>query len=72
MVGDNHLFLIKRGNINSTKQLPIWKFTGVGLELLPLIQKPLDEQYLEKVGKFFLFQKGDPAIRKITKRLPNN
>jgi len=66
---DDYLLVVKRGEIKSEVDLTIWKFTGIGKELLPLIQKPFDEQYLETVGKFFVTQKGDPAIAKITERM---
>jgi hypothetical protein len=48
--------------------MPIWKFTGIGQELLPLIQKPFDEQYFESIGRFFLAQKAESLIAKITER----
>jgi hypothetical protein len=71
LFGDDYLLIIKRGEIKSEIQLPIWKFTGIGQELLPLIQKPLDMEYLESIGKFFLTRKGKPEIGKITDRLPD-
>ena len=72
LFGDDHLLLVKRGEIKSAIRMPIWKFTGIGLELLPLIQKPFDEHYFESIGKFMLSQKGEPAICKITQRHPDN
>ena len=69
--GDDHLLLTKRGDIKAVINFPIWKFTGIGFELLPLIQKPFDEQYFENIGKYFLSHKLEPAICKITERLPN-
>jgi hypothetical protein len=69
--GDDHLLLTKRGDIKAVIDFPIWKFTGIGFELLPLIPKPFDEQYFENIGKYLLSHKLEPAICKITQRLQN-
>jgi hypothetical protein len=71
LFGDDHLLLIKRGDVRVVINYPVWKFTGIGLELLPLIQKPFDEQYFENIGKYLLSQKLEPAICKITQRQPD-
>ena len=70
-ISDNHLLLIDRGQISGQIHIPVWKFTGIGQELLPLIQKPLDEPYLERIGRFFVSRNGQARIAKITQRLPN-
>lgn len=71
LVSDDSLLVIKRGSNKSQLKLPMWKFTGVGRELLPLIPKPIDEKYLELVGKFFLNHKCEPIIGKILERSPS-
>ena len=40
LMSDDYLLLLNRGEISGKIQLPVWKFTGIGQELLPLIQKP--------------------------------
>lgn len=70
LISDDSLLVVKRGQAKQKIELNIWKFTGVGQELLPLVPKPLDEQYLEMVGKFFLSHKCEPIIGKILERLP--
>lgn len=64
------LLIIKRGEIKSPINLPIWKFTAVGQELLELIPVPQDEAYLESLGRFFLEHKGAALLTKIIRRLP--
>ncbi|MCF8054571.1 MAG: DUF2806 domain-containing protein [Deltaproteobacteria bacterium] len=71
LLSDDYLLLLNRGEIKSKVQLPIWKFTGTGQELLPLIRKPLDDQYLESIGMFFVKMKGKATIAKIKSRLPD-
>ena len=71
LMSDDYLLLLNRGEISGKIQLPIWKFTGIGQELLPLIQKPLDDQYFDSVGKFFVKKKGKALIAKIKLRLPD-
>ena len=71
LLSDDYLLLLNRGEIKSKVNLPIWKFTGTGQELLPLIQKPLDDQYIESIGMFFVKKKGKAIIAKIKSRLPD-
>lgn len=68
---DDYLLLLKRGEIKNKIQFPIWKFTGIGQELLALVQKPLDEQYFEYIAKFFIEKKGEAVIAKIKTKLPD-
>lgn len=71
LVSDDSLLVIKRGHAESKIALQIWKFTGVGHELLPLVSKPMDDEYLELIGKFYLMHKCEPTIGKILERLPD-
>lgn len=43
------ILLVTRGEIKTEIQLPIWNFTTVGCELLALIPKTNNEQYLESL-----------------------
>jgi uncharacterized repeat protein (TIGR03899 family) len=64
--GEDHFLIVDRGTINSPVILPVWKFTDTGRELLPLIPRPLDEEYYEKIASVFLARGGEPIIaRKI-------
>jgi len=67
----DHLIVIRRGEIKDEAPLPIWKFTDVGKELIPLIDRPLDEGYLERVGRFFVGKNGKALIGEITARMPD-
>jgi hypothetical protein len=69
LLGDDYFILVKRGNITGEFPLKIWKFTEVGRQLLSLVSKPLDEDYYEKVGEFFVTRGGQVAIAKVTQRL---
>jgi hypothetical protein len=71
LFGQDHLLLIKRGKIQAEARLKIWKLTDIGRELLPLIERPMDEEYLEKIGRFFISRGGEAIIAKITAKLPD-
>lgn len=71
IVAGDLMLLIKRGEISGEVQLPIWKFTGLGRELLGLIPKGNDEEYVESLGKFFVERKGTAFIAKVIEHLPN-
>ena len=62
---DEHVLIIGRGKISSPVTLPIWKFTAIGRELLPLVPKPLDTEYYERLGRFFVASGGEARIGKI-------
>ena len=68
LAGDQHLLLINRGKIASAIELPVWKFTQIGTQLLSLVARPLDEAYLEYVGRWFMARGGEAAIARITER----
>lgn len=67
---DDFLLIVKRKEIKGEIQIPIWKFTSVGSELLKLVNKPLDKEYLRKVGIFFIQKNGEALITRIKSRLP--
>jgi Protein of unknown function (DUF2806) len=68
LFSDNHVVIIRRGGIQSELQIPVWKFTETGQELLPLIQKPLDDEYIDYIGQYFLNNKGEYAVGEIVVR----
>lgn len=65
------MLIVKRGDINSEIQLPVWKFTSVGGELIELIPSANDEEYLESLGRFFVGFKAVATLAKIIERLTN-
>jgi len=68
LVGQDDLLLVKRGQIESELNMHAWKFTGVGTDLISLIDRPTDETYLEWVGSWYTEKKGEAYLAKITKR----
>ena len=66
-----HVIVIERNQCKVQVKLPMWKFTEVGRQLLPLIDRPLDMAYLEKVADFFVQKKARVIIGKVTRFLPN-
>jgi len=62
LIGGSYLVHVKRGKIAAQINLPIWKFTDVGRELLELVRKERDDEYLEKVGRFFVTRGGEAII----------
>lgn len=65
------MLLVKRGELKSEVQLPVWKFTSVGSELMELIPSANDEEYLESLGRFLLSNKAAPILAKIIERFPD-
>ena len=59
------ILLVNRGDIQSEIQLPMWKFTAVGSELIELIHIAGDEEYLESLGRYFMERKAVPIIGRI-------
>ena len=53
-VHGEHILVVDRGELTNEINLPIWKFTNVGQEVLSLIMKEPDDEYLEKIGNFFV------------------
>ncbi|MFH0802309.1 MAG: DUF2806 domain-containing protein [bacterium] len=71
LLSDDYLLLLNRGGISGKVDLHVWKFTDIGKELLPLIQKPLDDEYFDLIGRFFVNKGGKAFIAKITLRRPD-
>jgi Protein of unknown function (DUF2806) len=66
--GDDHVLVVERDKIASKIELPIWKYTDIGRELLSLVVRPLDDAYYEMIGRWFLARGGRATIAKIMKR----
>jgi hypothetical protein len=67
----NLMLLVNRGEISGEIPLTIWKFTGIGRELLGLIPPHRDEDYLESLGRFFIERKGTAVLATVLERLPD-
>jgi hypothetical protein len=67
----DHLLLIRRGQIQAPVHMQIWKFTGIGLEMLPLLSPHLDVGYLEEVAKLFTAHKGDVTLGRVKEEFPD-
>jgi uncharacterized protein DUF2806 len=68
LIGGTYLIHVKRGKIPGLLNVPIWKFTDVGRELLGLVRTERDDEYLEKVGRFFVTRGGEAVIGTIKER----
>jgi hypothetical protein len=53
VISGGFILVLQSTSDTSEITLPIWKFTGVGQELLQLISTKGDQEYLEHIGKFF-------------------
>jgi hypothetical protein len=67
----DHIIVVERNEIKAETPMPIWKFTDIGRELLTLIKRPLDMEYLEKISEFFVKKKARVRIAKILEHLSN-
>lgn len=65
------VLVIKRGEIKSEVQIPVWKFTNIGKELLALLSPSNDTEYLTKLGQFIVAKKGVVTLGKVINRLPD-
>ena len=66
-----HIMVIERNQCKVQVELPMWKFTEVGRQLLPLIDRPLDMAYLVKVADFYAQKKARVTIGKVNHFLPD-
>jgi len=65
---EEYSLLIELAELKSNASLRIWKFTGIGRELLSLISKPFDEEYLECIGRHYIKSGAQAKIGKIINR----
>ena len=67
----DRVLIVDRGEISSEIQVAVWKFTNVGMELLPMVPTHEDDAYLERLGLFFVSHKGKASIAQIKVRHAN-
>lgn len=65
------LLKVERQQIKLPVQIPMWKFTAQGAELLELIEVAGDELYLEYIGKHFVKAGGKVIIAEFQETLPD-
>jgi len=62
----DHLLHVLRGGIVDKIDIKIWKFTGIGLEMLALLSPKFDNEYIGKVAKIFTNRKGEVTLGVVT------
>ncbi|GGA00862.1 DUF2806 domain-containing protein [Dyella caseinilytica] len=70
-VSGNFVLIVDRASITNEIQLPVWKFTRIGQEILQLIPPDGDEAHLAQLGRFFVSRKATAKLAKIIEKLPN-
>jgi len=65
------ILLLKRGEVSGEIQLPVWKFTAVGQDLLRLIPAKHEADYLESIGVFFVKKKAVAVLCRVLEKLQN-
>lgn len=68
---ENDILLIKKGNIQSEIKMPIWKFTQIGSEIISLVEKNYNDEYIMNIANYFKSQQGVAIIGKIKSFLPD-
>lgn len=66
LMSDDFLVLIRRSPLTSQINLPIWKFTSIGEELLSLVSKVEDAGYLDSIGLFLVEKHAEVSLCKIS------
>ncbi len=64
------ILIVDRGSITGEIQLPVWKFTSIGQELLQLTPPDGDEAYLENLGRFFVSKNATAKLAQILEHIP--
>lgn len=70
-VSGNFMLIVDRASVTNEIQLPVWKFTRIGQEILQLIPPDGDEPHLAQLGRFFVSRKATAKLAKIIEKLPN-
>lgn len=65
------VLIVDRGSVTGEIQLPVWKFTRIGQEILQLIPPVGDEAHLTQLGRFFVSRNATSKVAKIIEHLPN-
>lgn len=67
----DRLLLIDKNELTSEVQLPIWKYTRIGSEIVDLIAPDPDLESMRVVGEFFVKHKARAQLGKIIETLPD-
>ena len=70
-VSGDLVLIVDRGVVTSEIQLPVWKFTRIGQEILQLIPPVGDDAHLSELGRFFVSRNATAKLAKIVEHLPN-
>jgi hypothetical protein len=65
------VLIVDRGSVTSEIELPVWKFTRIGQEVLQLIPVDGDEPHLTQIGEFFAARNAPCKTAQVIERLPN-
>lgn len=63
--------VVDRGQIKGKIQLPVWKFTRIGQEMLNLIPNKRDKEFTAQFATYFVNGGGSAKIARFRSRLPN-
>lgn len=69
-ISGKQLLIVTRGANQAEINLPIWRFSGVGREILQLISNEGDKDLLYRLGQFFLEKGATAKIAEIIEHLP--
>lgn len=58
--------VLERGTIAGELQMRVWGLTRIGIDLLPLIDRPFDMEYAEHIGRYVVERGGKATIAQIT------
>lgn len=67
----DRLLLLEKNEVTAEFQLPIWKYTKIGTEIINLISPEPDIEHLEMLGQFFVKRKARTQIGRIVTKLPD-
>jgi len=70
-IAGNILLIVDRAKITSEIELPVWKFTNIGKEILQLIKIDGDLDQIIELGRFYVRQRAVVKVADIIERLPN-
>jgi hypothetical protein len=65
------VLIVDRGSVTSQIELPVWKFTRIGEEVLQLIPVDGDEPHLTQIGEFFAARNAPSKTAQVIERLSN-
>lgn len=65
------VLVVDRGSVTGHIELPVWKFTCIGQEVLQLIPVDGDEPHLTQIGEFFAARNAPAKTAQVIEQLPN-